>query len=117
MVNLNIYDKVEVSHNRTWIEKVYKKLYSREIPHYSAYTILRRFNPKDRCYDIFLVVTSAPDSEHLWNCITETKSGIIKINLSPYWHILNMTTKPDEFEVVIDKVDEDENTIVYYLDI
>lgn len=116
-MNLNIYDKVEISYNKTWINKYYKKLYSREIPYYSAYTILTRYNPKDRCNDIFLVVTNKPDDEHLWNSVTETKSGITKINLSPYWRILNMMNKPNEFEVDIEKVDSDEDGAIYYLDI
>ena len=116
-MNLNIYDKIEVSHDKTWIDKRYKKLYSKEIPRYSSYTILTRYNTRDKCNDIFLVVTNDPDDSHLWHSILQTKSGIVKINLASYWHILNMTTKPDEFEISIEKVDSDDNGAVYYLDI
>lgn len=116
-MNLNCYDKVEIPYDKTWIDTYYKRLYSREIPKYNAYAIMTRYNPKERCNDIFLVLTNNPDDNHVWYSTMQTKTGILKINLVPYWHILNMASKPRECEVSIEKVEEDEEGVIYYLDI
>lgn len=116
-MNLNLYDKVEIPYDKTWIDTYYKRLYSREMPKYNAYTIMTRYNPRERCNDIFLALTNNMDNTHIWHSTMQTRSGILKINLAPYWHILNMTNKPREFEVNIEKVDEDEDGAIYYLDI
>ena len=80
-MNLNIYEKIDIDKTKTWVNCTYKNLYSKEIKHYSMFTILKRYNPKEKCVDYFLVVSDSGDSEHKWDCITFTKSGILKINL------------------------------------
>ncbi len=116
-MNLNIYNKVEIPYDKTWIDKYYKRLYSREIPKRNAYAIMTRYNPKQKCTDIFLVLTDKPDEAHIWHSTFQTRTGILKINLAPYWHTLHVDNQPREFEVNIEKVDEDENGAIYYLDI
>lgn len=116
-MNLNIYEKIDIDKTKTWVNCTYKNLYSKEIRRYSMFTILKRYNPKEKCVDYFLVVSDNGDSEHKWDCITFTKSGILKINLFNYWHLLPFANKQGEFNVIIDKVEEDEDGAIYYLDI
>lgn len=116
-MNLNIYEKVEINRTKTWVDPKYKKLYSREIENYSMFTILKRYNPKEKCTDYFLVVSKTGDNEHRWDCVTTTRSGIVKINLVNYWHLLPFQFNQKEFELIIEKVEEDETGVVYYLDI
>lgn len=117
MVNLNIYDKVGAQCNKTWIDPTYKCLYSREIPKYTAYTILKRYNSSYRGYDYYLVLSNNPDSNHIWNTVVTTNSGILKFRLTSIWHMLPCRNKTEQFDIPISEVDKDENEVVYYLDI
>ena len=116
-MNLNIYEKVEINRTKTWVDPKYKKLYSRELDLYPLFTILKRYNPTDKCIDYFLCLTREGDSEHKWDCVTRTKTGITKINLSSCWHLLPFKDRLTEFEIIIEEVDRDETGVVYYLDI
>ena len=117
MVNLNIYDKVGASCDKTWIDPMYQCLYSREIEKYSAYTIVRRYNKSYKGYDYYLVLSNTPDNNHVWNSVFVTNDGIIKIRLSHIWNNLPYSKKNKQFDVPISQVDKDENEVVYYLDI
>lgn len=116
-MNLNNYDNVETVCGKTWIDPTYKYLYSKEIKYHSSYTILQRYNKKENCYDFFLVLSNNPDNSHLWNCVTRTKSGTIKINLNHVWHVLPIKNNINEFDVNIKEVDKDDESVIYYLDI
>lgn len=115
-MNLNLYDNIEIDKNKTWVDPAYKKLYSKEMERYAMFTVLKRYNPKDRCFDYFLALSNTGDKEHHWDCVTLTRSGIVKINLARYWHLLPFT-KCAEFNVIIEEVEHDEDGIIYYLDI
>ena len=116
-MNLNIYETLDIDRTKSWVNPVYKKLYSKEIEQYSMFTILKRYNPKEKCTEYFLVLSNIGDNAHKWDCITATKGGIIKINLVNYWNFLPFRNKNREFSIILEKVEEDEEGAVYYLDI
>lgn len=116
-MNLNLYEDVNVDRNKTWIDPVYKKLYSKEIPYYSVYTILKRFNPTEKRNDFFLVLTNKPDDVHSWYGVTQTRNGIIKINLNTIWNSLPIKDRKSIIGINIECKDSDEDGIIYYLDI
>ena len=116
-MNLNLYEKVDINRNKTWVDPVYKNLYSKELEDFSIFTILKRYNPKDRCTDYFLCLTNNPDINHKWDCVTKTKGGTTKIRLFNFWNLLPFQNKRKEFDIVISKVEEDEEGVIYYLDI
>ena len=116
-MNLDLYERIDINRLKTWVNCVRKKLYSKEIERYAMFTILKRYNPKENCTDYFLVLSNSGDNTHKWDCITLTKSGIVKINLANYWHLLPFAGKKGEFNVIVEKLEEDEDGIIYYLDI
>ena len=116
-MNLNIYETLDIDRTKTWVDPNYKKLYSKEIKHYAMFTILKRYNPKENCYEFFLVLSDKGDDEHIWDAITLTRSGIVKVNLTNYWKLLPFSNQRKEFNVVIEKVEEDDDGVIYYLDI
>lgn len=116
-MNLNLYETIDIDRTKTWVDATFKNFYSKEIEQYAMFTILKRYNPKEKCLDYFLVVTNKGDNKHKWDCITTTKSGIVKINLRSYWHFLPFNNKTGEFNIIIEKIDEDEEGVIYYLDI
>ena len=116
-MNLNLYENIDIDRTKTWVNPTYKKLYSKQIKQCSMFTILKRYNPKEKCNDYFLVVSNKGDNDHRWDAVTITRSGIVKINLSNYWNLLPFFNKHSEFNVLIEKVEEDEDGIIYYLDI
>lgn len=115
MINLNAYDSVQII-NKTWIDDKYKKLYSKVIPYKVFFTLLRRYNTKDKVYDYYLLISDKTDNAHVWDTAINNKT-YVKYNIEPYWNILPTHKLRGVTEINIELVDSDDESQLYYLDI
>jgi hypothetical protein len=114
-MNLNAYDNIDESIvNKTWIEPSNEKLYSREIKFYPYYTILKRFNAKLNKDEYYLALSNETDDGHDWRSTGAYRNGI-RISLVEVWHKTPLEYMTNTTYIIIDKVQEDNDSVVYRL--
>lgn len=118
MINLNAYDSVEPNfYNATWVNPYYKRLYSKEIEYKYYYSLFKRYNTNNRRYDYYLFMTNKHRTDIVLYSTMLSKDKTIKINLSPIWNDTNLNNIKQESRINFEKVEEDEDGCLYYLDI
>lgn len=115
-MNLNEYDIVnENFNNGTWVDPMYKRLYSTIIKYKPFSSFLKKYNnvTKQNEYYLLMMDNIHPNMQ----CSgVKRKDGIVKIDI-PIWNntsLINITTKTNVF---IEQVDEQDDCDIYYLDI
>ena len=114
-MNFNAYDNVDESIvNKTRIDPYYRKLYSREIKFYPYYTILKRFNAKINKDEYYLALSNETDDGHDWRSTSHYNEGI-KISLTEVWNKTPLKSLTSTTYIITDKVQEDNDSVVYRL--
>ena len=116
MINLNEYDNV-VTKSKNWIDPEFKRLYSNNIKRKPYFTILKKYDRTNDTSDYYLVMLDKLNEKFVCDETYITKTGTVKIPLNRFWDKLPIATIHEKVDVLIDLVEEDEHTIVYYLDI
>lgn len=116
-MNLNAYDNVDESIvNNTWINPLYRKLYSREIKYYPHYCLLKRYNDKLAKDEYFLCLSNNIDKNHAWHT-TERNGNSVKVHLDEIWNKSSLKHINDTIYVSVDKVDDEPDLVIYCLNI
>ena len=114
-MTLDLYDNVRPI-NRNWIDKRYKKFYSKTMPHRTFYTFLKKYNPEYDDEDIFLVLSDVNYSDHYWKGVINNKR-YIKIDIIPFIDYLNINKLKDRItEINVKLVEETEDYVIYLLE-
>lgn len=116
MINLNEYDGL-IAKSRSWIDPTYKRLYSEELERKPYFTILTKYNPVENITNYYIVMLDKLNDKYLCDETSVSKTGVVKVPLDKFWNKLPMSNIKTKTEVLVDLVDKDEHTIVYYLDI
>ncbi len=115
-MNLNQYDDI-IEKKDTWINPVYKKLYSRTLEYKPYYTIVRRYVKQSASYDYFLIVSdSILEGKHMKSVIQEN-NGLLKFDLKAYWNVLPVRESTKDVIVSTDIVEKESGMIIYKLSI
>lgn len=115
-MNLNNYDKVEINYNTTWVDPMYKKLYSRELEYHPYYTFLKRYNPKIRNHDYYIALFDEIREDVVCHDIN-TKKGVMKLNLKPIWYNTSLVRLNKKIIISLTIEEKYDNGIIYYIDI
>lgn len=115
MINLNKYDNVTQLKN-TWISRKYLRLYSRVIKYKPYFTICKRYNTKFKYYDYYLILFEVPPINTVYKKVICGKYNILKFDLGLFWNKLPIP-KEEDAEIDIELIEEDVDSIVYYLNI
>ena len=115
MINLNKYDDViQIKHN--WISHKYVRLYSSVIKFKSYFTILKRYNSELKCNDYYLLLSDKPIINKVYKNVICGKNNILKFDLHMFWNKLPIP-KEEDTEIDIELVEEDNDSVVYYINI
>lgn len=116
-INLNAYDKIEVNYNnKTWVNPVYKKLYSKQIEFKPYYAFLERYSSSTKTYDYYIIFSNVQYDDVNWHS-TNTRKGTIMLNIGSIWNKTKLRDiRKIEF-IDLEKVEEDKDSIIYYLNI
>lgn len=115
MINFNLYDDA-VSNLKTWIDPQYKRLYSYAITYKPFYTVLTKYNKVDKQTYFYIALLDDVIPNKVCKSVMRTKSGACKIDLTPIWNKLKIISN-ETISINISKEDEDNNVIIYKLDI
>lgn len=117
MINWKLYDEVKIK-NINWIDKKYKRFYSRSIPYKPFYTILKKYNQNNNCTDYYLATIDEPVSGYNWHG-AQQKKDFIKYDLSFCWDdvLKSLPMSKQVIEVNVELVEEDDVAAIYYIDI
>lgn len=116
MINLNEYDSV-ITKSQTWIDPALKRLYSNSITRKPYFTILKKYNPANNTNDYYLVLLDKINNKFVCDETYVNKTGTVKIPLDKFWDKIPLSNIYERTDILIELVEEDEHTIVYYLDI
>lgn len=116
MTILSTYDAVEQKHTRSYIDPCYKKLYSNEISYRKYYSFGKRYNAKFHKDDYYLILSNDTTDDRNWHSVTQRKN-MYNFTLSPIWSDSSLQYLKETTDIYIRKEDEDEESVVYYLDI
>lgn len=116
MINLNEYDGVVIKVN-SWIDPQYKRLYSDSIKRKPYFTILKKYNPNTNTTDYYLVMLDKINNKFVCDETNVSNSGTVKVPLDKFWDSLPINKYIQRTDIYIEFIEEDEHTIVYYLDI
>lgn len=118
MINFNLYDAVTPNMiNSTYVDIRFRKLYSREMKYFQYNTLLKKYNSKTNQYDLFVALTKNPVPNAKSELTYCTKHKQIKVNLSNIWEEFRFSRFKQNVIVNTEIVEEDDDGIVYYLDI
>lgn len=116
-INLNAYDKIEVNYNnKSWINPIYKKLYSNEIEFRNYYSFLERYNKQLNAYDYFVILSDVQYDDINWHSTIKKKNNII-LNLQNIWNKAQFNKITRKEFISLNKVDSDKDSIIYYINI
>lgn len=105
------YDKIENLYDDTWVNRVYKKLYTVKMKYRRYCTFLKRYNGSS--YDYFICLSDKEDKDHKWINVQHYKTGF-KISLCefskfPIWSRVKFINNVAKFYYEIDdKFDDGE---------
>lgn len=116
MTIFNAYDAIEKKHSKTYVDPKYKKLYTNEISIRKFYSFGKRYNPNTKENEFYLILSNDTTDDRNWHSIT-TRKGLYNFQLFPIWRDSNLNYLNEITDITLRKVDEDADTIVYYLDI
>lgn len=117
-MNISAYDVVNnVNYNKTWINTVYRKLYSRELKHYKYYTILTRYEKSSQSYDYYICLYDSP-SDNLKNKKLDCCGRTIKIPLADIWDKTSFKYREERtFNIVPELINQDDDSVIYGIDV
>lgn len=115
MVNLNIYDDVAVI-NTNWFDPKYKRFYSKVIPKKKFFCILKRYDNVKRENNYYIALSDIEDSSHIWG-VVQSSSNYTKYDLKDIWNTLPVHNYTGVTEVNIELIEQDDESLLYYLDI
>ena len=113
-MNLNAYDDVTPI-NKNWISPRYKKFYSKTLPKYDFFTILKRYNKSESTTDYYLVLCNDTIPDKIC-CSIIHNPGYDKFDLTRFWKDLPIRGNKD-IEVYLELEEEHEDYLVYYISI
>lgn len=117
-MNLNNYDAVEPINNKgSWVNPIYKKLYSTEIEYHPYFSFLKRYNIKLNCTDYYIILSDNPIPNIENRGVVKDKNGKIKINLTPIWNDTNLRLITETTTINIIPTEKTDNGIIYYIDV
>lgn len=116
-MNLSAYDAVENNiFANTWINPVYKKLYSRNIEYHPYYAFLKKYNKHTKSNDYYIVMlNNTNDKVQCRSVIINNK--VIKLDLSPIWFTSSLCKIKKRTSISIEEVERNEDGVIYYLDV
>lgn len=119
MINLNIYDSIDVKidKNKTWLDVNSKKLLSREIKTKHYYCICKKYNTQLECYEYFIIMLDKSPSDRKAYITFKDNYGRVKIKLNSIWNESCLYNYKSDININITCIAEDEDSIVYKLDI
>lgn len=112
-MNLNAYDKV-LFENLNWIDPKYKRFYSKTIPKRNFFTILKRYNGQSN--DWYLLLSDVTIEGYVWEPVKVNKN-YQKYDLYRYWETMGLDALTSVTEVNVKKEEENDEYLIYYLDI
>lgn len=119
MINLNAYDNIVeiIDKKKTWTNVSKKQILSRELKYKKYAYICKRYNNITNIYSYFIILL---DEKPYDKTIVRTKRdnyGRIKINIGSIWNETSLSDLSKDINITIKLVDEDDDSIVYQLDI
>lgn len=117
IMNLNAYDIVEEINMGTYVDPCYRCLYSDKIKFKQYYYFFSRFNSKNKCTDYFIYLSDKDVPNSVKHSSSLNKQGLIRIKLSPIWKDNALTSLTEQTKISIELIEEDNDGIMYYLDI
>lgn len=117
MINLNLYDDVveRIDKQKTWLNVKNKLLLSREIKYRRYYFIGKRYYNNDNFY--FIITFDTPPENRDCHKLTMDDYGRVKIKLASIWENTSLSSITSDCNISLTKVEEDDNSSAYYIDI
>ena len=115
-MNLSAYDTVKVNKTSTYINTENKCLVTNEIPFYKYYSLAKRYNKEENCYDIYIIFSNKAEENIVWNTVY-FRSNKVKINLRHIWNNINIDANNWFVDVKLIKDDEDDDGCIYKLEL
>ena len=117
MINLNLYDDVveRIDKQKTWLNVKNKLLLSREIKYRRYYFIGKRYYNNDNFY--FIITFDTPPENRQYHKLTMDDYGRVKIKLSSIWESTSLLDVTTDCNISLTKVEEDDDSSAYYIDI
>ena len=118
MINFTLYDAVTPEMIKgTYIDINYERLYSREMKRFQYNTLLKKYNPDTKRYDLYIALTKHPIPNAKSELTFCTKHKQIKVNLNAVWKDFKLDRFKQNFIVNYEIVEEDDDGIIYYIDV
>lgn len=116
-MNFSAYDAVEANiYDDSWVNPIYKKLYSRNIEYHPYYAFLKTYNKESKTNDYFIAMLD--DTSNYANCRSVViNNKLIKIDLSPIWTTSSLCKLKEKTRINIEEVERTKDGVIYYLDV
>lgn len=115
MMNIFDYEPIRetINENATWLSLKIKYLFSREIRYTKFYTFgTKTDNYKTLCY---LICTNIPPIDRVYYKMPKDKKGIKYVDLNPVWEKLGFEHLKKDRRIYLNVEEEDDETIIYTL--
>ena len=118
-MNLNAYDNIidKIDKTKTWIDVKKHLLLSREIKYRKYYTLSKRFNTENNCYDYFIILLDNPPQDRISFNTRLDDYGRIKIRLHELYNESDLRYFEKDSNITIKNVEHEEDGDVYQLEI
>ena len=117
-MNLAAYDIIKSKKDmKNWVDIKAKRLNSVEIPFYTYYYIVRRYDPYYKIYTYYIVLTNERFDDPTPRCAYSPRKGLVRIDLRDIWNKSNLCKLKSDSEITIKITDKQEDCVIYKLDI
>lgn len=116
---LNSYTSIntKIDKSKTWLYKARKTLITREIQWTPYYTVASRYNKDNREYDYYIIMLrNKPEDNNCKRTVIDNY-GRLKINIAPIYDITSLKDIKRDCNVNIRYIDEDDECIVYEIEV
>lgn len=115
-INLNEYDKVnnKIDKSKTWLYVAGKILISNELPKYEYYNIFKKYNTELNTYQYFIILSKIDINNEL-KYTNIDDYGRVKIPVSSIFIESGLYKEEKNCNIVLKKVEEDEDSVAYLI--
>ena len=116
-MNLNIYDDVNyLDRTKTWYNPNSYQIYSRNIKYYPVYSIKKRFNKQINKNEYYLCLCN-DNIDNSFNSTRRSNKGVLSFKVKRIINDCNLKYIKEPTNINYEVIEEDNDGIVYLLDI
>ena len=119
MINLMQYDNIieQVDKSKTWFNPNTRFIYSREIANKKYYSFKRKWSDDKKQFDYFLILSDKYIPNSKFRVVRIDDDGRMKLRLDSIFKLSWISSAEHDVNINIQKLEEDNESVVYQIDL